>query len=87
MRKERTIDEIASGLRALADEFESGYRRVPTAGEGLRRIVGVPVVPVVVHDALCGWRVMSEQEQSEPRILACAGCGLGVLLADMQGRA
>lgn len=86
MRKPITVDEVVAGLRSLVDEFESGYRPVPEAGQGLRKIAGVPVVPVVVHDALCGWRVMSEQEATEPRILACAGCGLGVLKSDVEGR-
>ena len=86
MRREISIAEVTAGLRSLADEFESGYRPVPVAGEGMTRVVGIPIVPVVVHDALCGWRVMSEQEATEPRVLACAGCGLGVLLADVEGR-
>ena len=54
MRRPITVDEVVSGLRALADEYEAGYRAVPQPGEGMRRAAGVPVVPIVVHDALCG---------------------------------
>lgn len=86
MRPPITVPGIVAGLRALAAEFETGYRPAPQPGEGLRRVAGVTIVPLVVHDALCGWRVMSEQEDTDPRVLACAGCGLGVLLADVEGR-
>lgn len=86
MRREITLEEVVTGLRALVEEFESGYRPVPTPGQGLPRVAGVTVVPIVVHDALCGWRVMSEQDETEPRVLACAGCGLGVLKSDVEGR-
>lgn len=85
-RRPITVDEIVYGLRALADEFESGYRSVPTPGQPLRKIAGVPVVPIVVHDALCGWRVATEQEDTDPTVLACAGCGLGYLLDDAKGQ-
>lgn len=85
-RRPITVDEVAAGLRALADEFESGYRAVPQPGHGLQRVAGVPIVPIVVHDALCGWRVASEQEDTTPPVLACAGCGLGFLRSEAEGR-
>lgn len=86
MRKEITVAEVTAGLRALADEFESGYRPVPRSGQGLRKVVGSPLVPIVVHDALCGWRVASLQEESEPQVLGCAGCGLVYLVTEAEAR-
>lgn len=84
MRKPITTAEIVRGLRALADEYESGYRSVPQPGEGLHRPAGIPVVPIVVHDALCGWRVATEQDETAPGVLACAGCGLGFLRSEAE---
>ncbi len=34
-------------------------------GVCLLRLAGVPIVPIVVHDALCGWRLASKQD-TEP---------------------
>lgn len=85
-RRPITVAEIVSGLRALADEYETGYRHVPQPGQGLRRVAGLPVVPIVVHDALCGWRVASVQEAADPDVLGCAGCGLGYLRTEAEGR-
>ena len=70
---------IAAGLRALADALEDGRRPVPARGFGLRRVNTSPVVPAVIHDALCGWRVATPQgEDGEPDsdVMSCAGCGL-----------
>lgn len=76
---------LAEGLRVLADELESGARAVPLPGTSVRRIGGgAPVVPIVVHDALCGWRVASRQEETDPDVLACAGCGMAYLVRDAE---
>jgi hypothetical protein len=84
--REITVPEIVSGLRALAEEFESGYRPVPLPGQAGKRVAGVPVVPIVMHDALCRWRLMTRHDEIEPPVLVCAGWGLGVLLSDAEGR-
>lgn len=68
---------LADGLRALADEVEAGGG--PRPGQGVRRVGGAPVVPVVVHDALCGVRVASRQDPPDDDVLVCAGCGLAML--------
>lgn len=86
-----TPAQIAAGLRALADEYESGYRAVPGRGQGVRRVGGAPVVPIVVHDALCGWRIATLQEDSAgasdgPPVQACAGCGMAYQQSDAVGR-
>lgn len=87
MRPITTPGEVAAALRALADEFATGYRPVPVRGQGGWQVGGVPVVPIVVHDALCGWRVASLQEDAAPpAVLACAGCGLGYLQDEAAGR-
>lgn len=75
----RGLDVAAAGLRALADELDAGDG--PRRGQGVRRVAGVTVVPLVVHDALCGWRVATPQD-SEPPVMGCAGCGLGYLVED-----
>lgn len=70
---------IAAGLRAIAASLEDGRRPVPRPGFGLRRVHGSPVVPAVIHDTLCGWRVATPQgEDGEPDsdVMSCAGCGL-----------
>lgn len=80
---------IADGLRQLADDIESGRRPVPARGFGLRRVGASPVVPLAVHDALCGWRVATPQgDEGEPDadVASCAGCGLSFLVAEAQGR-
>jgi hypothetical protein len=82
MKTPITREEVTEGLRALVDEFMSGYRPVPTPGQGMQRINGLPLVPIVVHDALCGWRVSSTQDDSSPEALGCAGCGLAYLRSE-----
>ena len=87
-RRPIAVEEVVAGLRALAQEFELGYRQVPQPGHGLRKIAGVRILPIAVHDALCGWRVATEQEEHEgpERVAACAGCGLGYLIEEAQMR-
>ena len=83
--RETRVAEIVAGLRHLADQFESGDRKVLFRGQAARRVAGVLVVPVVMHHAVCGWRIMTEQEDTDPAVAVCAGCGLGVLLAEVEG--
>lgn len=86
MRKPIETAEVVAGLRALADEMEIGLYPTPISGNGVRRVHGATVVPLVVHDALCGWRVASMQDDVEPPTCVCAGCGLGFLADDARGR-
>jgi hypothetical protein len=86
MRKPIETPVVVAGLRALAEEMELGLYPTPTAGQGLRRIHGATLVPGVVHDALCGWRVASMQDGIEPPTCVCAGCGLAFLADDARGR-
>lgn len=86
MREPITVEQVVSGLRSLALEIELGYRPVPQPGQAMRRAGSgrLPVVPLVVHDALCGWRVASDQEDDAPGVLACAGCGLAYLIDEVR---
>lgn len=86
MAREIDTDSVIAGVRAFVDELESGYRPVPMPGVGLRQVAGCTVVPVVIHDALCGWRVFSRQDETDPEVSACAGCGLAVEVSDLEGR-
>lgn len=70
---------VVAGLRALADEMELGLYPTPTPGLGLRNIHGATLVPIVVHDALCGWRRASLPDDIKPPTLVCHGCGLAFL--------
>lgn len=91
MREPIDTAEVLADLRGFVDELESGYRSVQ-AGVGLLRVAGVPVVPRAVHNALCGWRIFTPQEEaheadpSKPLVVACAGCGLGMVYSEWQGR-
>lgn len=79
--------DLAAGLRALADDIESGRRPVPLRGIGLRQVNGAPVVPLAVHDALCGWQVASLQEDGgKPLVQACHGCGLAYLQSEAKAK-
>lgn len=85
MREPIESAKVVAGLRALADEIELGLYPTPVAGAGLRRVHGATVVPLVVHDALCGWRVASMQDEIKPPTCVCAGCGLAFLAEDAKG--
>lgn len=65
----------AAALHAYADAVAAGATPVPALRwdevDGFR----MRIVPAVVHDLLCGWRVATPQE-SDPVVLGCAGCGL-----------
>lgn len=68
--------ELADALRGYADDVSKGTTTVPAlqlvvddAGTRLR------VVPRVLHDVMCPWRVATPQD-TEPVVLGCAGCGL-----------
>ena len=76
---ESTANDIAAGLRALADEYESGRRAVPLPGQGPDKVAGIPIVPRSVHDAICGCRTTHPQKYAQPPVLACFACGLGLL--------
>jgi hypothetical protein len=82
MKRTITIESVTEGLRTLIEEFETGRRPIPLRGVGPRRSAGVPIIPIVVHDALCGWRIDSEKDD-EPGVLACDGCGLAFLQSEM----
>lgn len=88
MAREIDTDSVIAGVRAFVDELESGYRPIPMPGVGLRQVAGCTVVPVVIHDALCGWRVFSRQDEDDPAldVAACAGCGLAMQISDLEGR-
>ncbi|MFC4951282.1 hypothetical protein [Pseudonocardia sp. GCM10023141] len=87
MRKPIEQAVVVAGLRALAEEMELGLYPTPVAGQGLRQIKGATLVPLVIHDALCGWRVASMQDDIEPPTCVCAGCGLAFLGDEARGRA
>lgn len=84
MREPIEAQDVIAGVQAFVHELESGYRPVPVAGQGLRRVAGCPVVPAVIHHALCGWRVFSRQDETDPSVVACAGCGLGMAAIDVE---
>lgn len=79
----RYLDEAAAGLRALAADLDAG--RGPRRGQGLRRVARMPLLPIAVHDALCGWRVATRQDATPP-ILGCAGCGMAYLVEEALNR-
>lgn len=68
-------DELARRLRALAVDVASGSFQLPRCGVGPDSSGGL-VVPAVVHDLLCGWRVRTLH--NTPGVSTCAGCGLAV---------
>ena len=67
--------ELAAQLHAYADAIADGHEPVPALqiveADGFR----MKVVPVVIHNLLCAWRVATPQE-TDPVVLGCAGCGL-----------
>jgi len=67
--------ELAGQLHALADAIAAGSESVPAMHRLDADGVRLRVVPPVVHDVLCAWRVASPQD-TVPVVLACAGCGL-----------
>lgn len=76
-------DALAARLHDLADEIARGERRRAGRGAGGLRQLGMPVVPLAIHDALCGWRIATEQTPDAPGLLACAGCGMAYDLAEI----
>lgn len=73
----------ADGLRALADELDAG-RAGPARGQAPRRAFDAVVVPVAVHDAVCGWRVATGQPAPDDDVMCCAGCGLAYPHAEVR---
>lgn len=68
-------DELAAQLHAYADEVATGAVDVPAlriVHDGEHRL---RVIPRVLHDVICRWRVATAQD-TEPVVLGCAGCGL-----------
>lgn len=78
------VFKLADGLRGLADELQYGMRAAPQPGQGVRRVGGAPVVPVAVHDALCGVRVATRQEGADDGVMVCAGCGMAYLAVEVE---
>lgn len=68
--------EVAAELHRYADQVAAGQAVTPALTSVQRADGGVlSVVPRVLHDVLCSWRVASGQDIG-PEVLACAGCGL-----------
>lgn len=70
-------------LAQLAHEYAVGIRPLPARGQAPWRVHGAPVVPLVVHDVLCGWRTATEQDDAAG-VLCCAGCGMAYLLDEVR---
>jgi hypothetical protein len=67
--------QLAAELHAYADAIAAGTADVPALRivmDGQHRL---RVIPRVLHDVICRWRVATSQE-TEPVVLGCAGCGL-----------
>lgn len=65
----------AAELHALADAIAAGTVPVPALRHDEVDGYRMRIVPRIVHDVLCPWRVASPQE-TDPVVLGCAGCGL-----------
>jgi hypothetical protein len=66
-------------LPALAAAVEGTTPNRPPQGPGPQRHHGRPVMPRVLHDAWCVWRMQSPDDE-RPDLTHCAGCGLIVAL-------
>lgn len=67
--------ELAAALHTYAHRIADGTADVPALRVVLDGEHRLRVVPRVLHDVLCRWRVATPQE-TEPVVLGCAGCGL-----------
>lgn len=67
--------ELAAELHRYADAVATGAVDVPALRIVMDGEHRLRVVPRVLHDVLCRWRVATAQE-TEPVVLGCAGCGL-----------
>lgn len=68
-------EALAAELHALADAVAAGTVPVPAMRHDEVDGYRLRIVPRVLHDVLCAWRVASPQE-TDPVVLGCAGCGL-----------
>jgi len=66
---------LAAELHAYADAIAAGTEPVPAMSRVADGEVTLKVVPRVVHNVLCAWRVATPQDTS-PVVLACVRCGL-----------
>lgn len=65
----------AAELHALADSIAAGTTRLPVLRHDEVDGYRLRIVPRIIHNVLCAWRVASPQE-TDPVVLGCAGCGL-----------
>ncbi|MDH6460156.1 hypothetical protein M2302_000307 [Micromonospora sp. A200] len=66
---------LAAELHAYADAVAAGTEPVPAMDVVYDGAFRMRVVPGVLHDLLCAWRIATPQD-TDPVVLACAGCGL-----------
>lgn len=66
---------LAVELHAFADAVAAGTVPVPALRHDKADGHRLRIVPRVIHNALCAWRIASPQE-TDPVVLGCAGCGL-----------
>ncbi|WP_326564521.1 hypothetical protein [Micromonospora peucetia] len=75
-------ERLAAELHAYADAVAAGTVDVPALRIVQDGDYRLRVVPRVLHDVLCRWRVASAQE-TEPVVLHCHGCGLCYLKSEV----
>ncbi|MEU3455609.1 hypothetical protein ABZ671_18710 [Micromonospora sp. NPDC006766] len=65
----------AAELHALADAIAAGTAPLPAMRRDEVDGYRMRIVPRIIHDVLCTWRIATPQE-TDPVVLGCAGCGL-----------
>lgn len=68
-------EALAAELHAYADAVAAGTVPIPAMRHDKVDGFRMRIVPRVVHNTLCAWRVATAQE-TDPVVLSCAGCGL-----------